>query len=170
MQQEHTWDRFWKVGKKGLLTVSVVFNILVLSFMAGSAARRMGWVGGSAPIAAKEAVSSVRAAADWPKRASGKPPIPFEQAQQLAEGHPQAKSFLARAVKSGYPLGRSFSLNYRPADSAFYYLAELAAERCDCEGDPFRKTSLRLFLNPHEGRVFFVDTLKDAPVSLAAKE
>jgi len=170
MQQEHSWDKFWQAAKRGLLTASVVFNILVFSYVGGAFARRLGLIEGKKPIAAKERTAPSPGSVAWPKRMGATSLLSFEEVKRKAEEQPKAKSFILQAQKNGYPFGWNFSLHYRPADSAFFYLAELAAERCDCEGNPFRKTGLRLFLNPYEGRVFFVDTLKDVPPSLAVKD
>ena len=170
LRQDHKWDKFWKTAQKGLLTASVIFNILILSFVAGSMARRMGLFGGNKPISAKEKAVSPARSVNCPKRDDKATVISFEQVKSRAELHPQAQRFVADAENKEYSFGWSLSLNYRPADSAFFYLVELAAERCGCEGNPFSKNGLRLFLNPYEGRVFFVDALEDVPLALAGTD
>lgn len=170
MRQEHSWDMFWARAKKVLLTASVVFNVLVISFVAGSAARRFGLLESKKPVVAKNRVSDTPVLAAWPKQDDKRPVIAFEQVKSRAEVHPQARQLLTEAGLNQRTYGWNYSLHYRPADSAFFYLAELAAERCDCEGKPFAKNGLRLFLNPYDGQVFFVDTLKDVPLSLAANK
>lgn len=168
--QEHSWDKLWKRAKQILLTASVVFNVLVISFVAGSVAWRFGLLKGKKPVVAKDRVSDTPVLAAWPKQDDKRPVIAFEQVNSRAEVHPQARQLLAEAGRNQRTYGWNYSLHYRPADSAFFYLAELATERCDCEGNPFAKIGLQLFLNPYDGGVFFVDTIRNVPPALAVKE
>ncbi|HXF49932.1 MAG TPA: hypothetical protein VNL73_10990 [Verrucomicrobiae bacterium] len=152
------------------MTASVVFNILVISFVASSAARRFGLLEGKKPAMAKERGLGVQKTVDWPKHNGRFPVLSFEEVKRQAEAHPKARRLISEAKARDYSYGWDFSLHYRPADSAFYHLVRLEVERCDCEGNPFAKTGLQLFLNPYDGRVFFVDTIKNIPQALADKE
>lgn len=151
------------------MTGSVVFNVLVISFVAGSAARRFGLIEGKKPAMAKERALGVQKMVDWPKQNGKLPVLSFDEIKRQAETHPEAIRFVAEAKARDYSYGWDFSLHFRPADSAFFYLAELSIERCNCEGNPFAKSGLQIFLNPYGGGVFFVDTIRNAPGALAAR-
>jgi hypothetical protein len=103
---------------------------------------------------------------DWPRKELERGILPLEQVRAGVEGRGDVQLFVKQAEQKGYPFRLNFSLQFRPSDSAFFYLVQVQTQGCECDGRPLGMDYLRLFLNPYDGKLFFVDTIKDVPPSL----
>lgn len=171
MEQEHSWDKVWSKFKAVWVVFSTLLSLAVLSFGAGVLARQLGWLESKAAGTAKPVAFTGRAEASpaiiWPKKTSGRPLRSLESIQKQLERHKALQRFISEAKSKEYPYRFKLSLEYRPGDSAFFYLASVQAQNCGCGGRPLGTDGLRLFLNPYDGEILLVDTLRNIPLALA---